>query len=85
MVSVYLSPLGADHRNSDRVSFTTHHVFEHPVLRLDSGASDGFLHSSQLRGQLGDQEAKALGGPLISGVVPGRLLAPGSNLKKRKQ
>lgn len=83
MVSVYLTPLGADQRNSNRVSFMTHCV-KYPVLPLDRHASDGFLHSSQLMGWVGDQEAKALGGSLVSGMVLRRLLAPGTSLKKRQ-
>lgn len=67
MLSVPLAPLVPDHGKSDRVSFMIQCMLEYPELHLDGGASDGFLHSLQLRGQLGGQEAKALGGsPSIS-------------------
>lgn len=36
--------------------------------------SDNFLHSSQLRGKLGIRRPKHWVDPLVSGLVPGKML-----------
>lgn len=58
MISTFLTPLGPDHRNSDRVMTQ----LEYPELHLDGGAQGQLSVKLTTQGRVRDQEVKALGG-----------------------